>query len=131
MVEYSRFTAAYTFGAGIRFKINAFIDVIADAGFRYTGSDYLDDVSTVYPTDQWEELTELGQQLSDRSGEVGMDPPLSQRGEGQIRGNPDRNDAYFLGNVKVAYYFSPIQDSFRAMQYKGTKRRMKRGRRRR
>ncbi|MFC2125937.1 outer membrane beta-barrel protein [Bacteroidota bacterium] len=129
LVEYSRFTVTYAFGAGVRFKANAFLDVILDAGFRYTGSDYLDDVSDAYPTDNWEELTELGQQLSDRSGEVGADPPHSVRGV--IRGNPDRNDAYFLGNVKVAYYFSPIQDSFRAMQYKGTKRRMKKGRRRR
>jgi len=107
-------------------------------GFRYTGSDYLDDASDAYPTEQWEELSELGQKLSDRSGEVGEDPMHSERGYTPyenynitIRGNPDANDAYFLGNIKIAYYFSPIRDSFRAIQYKGSKRRMKRGRRRR
>ena len=135
MVEYSRFTVTYAFGAGVRYKINAFLDVVLDAGFRYTGSDYLDDVSDAYPTERWDELTELGQQLSDRSGEVGADPPHSQRGyppfenyKVTIRGNSDRNDAYFLGNMKVAYYFSPIRDSFRAMKYRGNRRIRKKGR---
>lgn len=136
LVEYSRFTVSYAFGLGLRFKLNAFLDVVLDAGFRYTGSDYLDDVSDAYPTERWEELSDLGQALSDRSDEVGADPPHSERGyepyekyHTVIRGNPDANDAYFLANVKIAYYFSPLQDSFRAMQYKGTRRKMKRPKR--
>jgi hypothetical protein len=59
-----------------------------------------------------------------------MNPTMAELGR-NVRGNPDKNDAYGLILVRAEYYLSPIRDSFRAMQYKGEKRRMMKGRRRR
>lgn len=45
---YSNFQVAIPFGLGARFRINEVMDLWADIGFRYTFTDYLDDVSKNY-----------------------------------------------------------------------------------
>lgn len=45
---YSNFQVAIPFGIGARFRINEVMDLWADLGFRYTFTDYLDDVSRNY-----------------------------------------------------------------------------------
>ena len=49
-VGYSGSLLAIPVGIGIRIKANQYIDVLLEAGRRFLFSDYLDDVSTVYPT---------------------------------------------------------------------------------
>jgi len=45
---YSLIQVAIPFGVGARFRINEVMDIWADLGFRYTFTDYLDDVSRNY-----------------------------------------------------------------------------------
>lgn len=72
---YSLLQFSIPFGIGARFRINEVFDLWADIGFRYTFTDYLDDVSANY-TDIWRikakdpSLTALAQALAYRTGEV-------------------------------------------------------------
>jgi opacity protein-like surface antigen len=83
------------FGASHRFSNNVSINM--DFGYRLTLTDYLDDVSTVYP--DFGQLTEvqgsLATQLSDPSGR--FQP-------GQQRGNPNVKDSYFFVMISLSYY---------------------------
>src|SRR5262249_12491813 len=45
---YSSIQAAIPFGLGARFRINEVMDLWGDIGFRYTFTDYIDDVSRNY-----------------------------------------------------------------------------------
>ena len=47
-VSYSSVTMAIPFGLGLRYKINSKWDISAELGFRFTRSDYLDDVHGNY-----------------------------------------------------------------------------------
>ena len=127
--HYSPFTASFPLGAGVKFKMNAFFDITIDGGYRFVLSDYLDDVSSEYP-DPDSFTDPIARALSDRSGEVGTDPPLAQRGRPPFedfkpwpRGWKEQKDGYFILNIKVEYYLSPIRDTYRALRYRGTRRR--------
>jgi len=135
-VSYSPFVVNFPFGGGVKFKMNAFIDITIDGGYRYTLTDYLDDVSAEFP-DPASFTDPIARALSDRSGEVGTDPPLAQRGippyenyQRWPRGWENQKDGYFILNVRVEYYLSPIRDTYRAIRYKGTRQRYNRPRRR-
>jgi hypothetical protein len=72
------------------------------------GTDYLDDVSTVYP-----EMTELASRrgdiavrLSDRSGELGIEPIGAP---GRQRGVAGDKDAYYSFRVGIVYYMGLLQ----------------------
>lgn len=70
------------FGAGARLRLNEVLDLSADISFRYTFTDYLDDVSRNYidlgaftQSGSSDNNHKLAQALSYRSGEVGnVDP---------------------------------------------------------
>ena len=103
--EYSRFSKALTFGVGLKFDINVDWSINVELGVRNSQSDYIDDVSGVYP-----DLVNLGQvrgqtavALSDRSINTGI-------GEtGRQRGNSRNNDSYVLFNVGIVRYFGSLQ----------------------
>ena len=71
------------------------------AEFGYTAllSDYLDDVSTVYP--DISKLEFLGQALSDRR--YALDVPIPAAQPGDQRGNPHRNDGYFSLSLRLTH----------------------------
>jgi hypothetical protein len=95
-VDYGNYIFAIPFGGGIRFKLSEAFDLGIEGGYRFTFTDYLDDVSTVYAplTDQ------LAIALADRSPELGLAP----RAIGSQRGDPSNNDGYFILNLKLQYY---------------------------
>jgi len=133
-IRYSPFVLNFPFGGGVKFKMNAFIDITVDGGYRYALTDYLDDVSSEFPEPGT--LTDpIAIALSDRSGEVGTDPPLSLRGfppyeefKRWPRGFKNQKDGYFILNIRFEYYLSPIRDTYRALRYKGTRQRFRRRR---
>jgi len=112
---------AIPFGAGARFRINEVMDIWADFGFRYTFTDYLDDVSNTY-TDLTK-LTPLGQAMSYRTNELGasgLTPPKPSNGilpsgiagvdvqygygrEGDKRGGAAENDIYMVTSIRLTY----------------------------
>ncbi|SMG28604.1 hypothetical protein SAMN05661096_01719 [Marivirga sericea] len=100
--SYGRFAFVIPVGVGVRVKVTEFIDVTAQVSNRITFSDYLDDVSgRGYPDD---DLFDLNVD-KDITAAALSDPT----GRGEIRGNPDNNDHYFIVNVKAEFY---IQGEF-------------------
>lgn len=106
--EYSRITGGFTYGMGIKLDITYEWSLNVELSVRQVGSDYLDDVSTVYP-DAFEleaRRGEIAVQLSDRSPELGIDPI----GEpGRQRGISSNNDAYYSLRVGAVYYIGLLQ----------------------
>ena len=98
--DYGAFSFVIPVGLGIRYKINPWFNIALDGGYRFTFTDYLDDVSSTYPGISSFSDDPVAAALSDRRHEL----DLNARPEGSIRGNPDKNDGYFLWNVKVEYY---------------------------
>jgi hypothetical protein len=92
-VSYSRMTPVVPMGLGIRLKMGPNMNISFEGGYRKTFTDYLDDVSTVYPAAYSSNDSEL---LSIRGATYAK--------SGVKRGNPDKNDSYILFNAKFEYY---------------------------
>ncbi|WP_296620672.1 outer membrane beta-barrel protein [Marivirga sp.] len=100
--SYGRFAFVIPVGVGVRVKVTDFIDLTAQVSNRITFTDYLDDVSgrgypdrALFDLNNPEDVTALA--LSDPTG------------RGEIRGNPENNDHYFIVNVRAEFY---IQGEF-------------------
>jgi hypothetical protein len=137
--SYSVVTMAIPVGLGLRYKINAKWDISAELGFRFTRSDYLDDVHGNYAdpatltnpdmayraaeqlggrkrVDRTEGLTEYlavkhGVAVQNNNPFVEI-PTYYGYGTGSSgRGNtPTRNDHYMLGMIHLNYILgSPIK----------------------
>ncbi|HEY9049451.1 MAG TPA: DUF6089 family protein [Ohtaekwangia sp.] len=101
-VKYSRITPVIPVGLGARIKINPFFNLLVEGGYRITFTDHLDDVSVRRYPDPATLKSDLSRALSDRRVEIGTQPANpTQVG---VRGNPNKNDGYFLANITVQYY---------------------------
>ena len=114
-VAYSRFAFVIPMGAGIKVKAGPFFNLVLEGGYRKTFTDYLDDVSTVHPDKStWTDPIRIA--LSDRGPEVDANP----RAPGSVRGNPAKNDGYFLANFKIEYYvptsFGPRKTGYKRLR---------------
>jgi hypothetical protein len=95
-------------GIGVRLKANQYIDILLEGGRRFTRTDYLDDVSTEHVDlaqfdvlfGEGSENARLAKALSDRGPEGGF--PV--RTEGGDRGNPLKNDAYYIFQIRLEMY---------------------------
>ncbi|GHM99960.1 hypothetical protein WSM22_14500 [Cytophagales bacterium WSM2-2] len=118
---YSLTQMAIPFGGGARFRINEVFDLWADVSFRYTFTDYLDDVSRNY-VDLGVFKDPLAQAMSYRSNEL---PPNTYLGTSSYtgrdgktyttingfgsefrdnnRGNKKSLDVYMVTSVKLTY----------------------------
>ena len=129
---YSYFQPVIPVGLGITFKINPLLDLSFETSFRYTFTDYLDDVSLQY-VDLGSLDGDLAKALSYRSGEVnssnGRNPrnfeliysytspvvynsPIDGNNyqvvegfgnEGEIRGDEQKNDFFILTGIRLTY----------------------------
>jgi len=107
--RYGTVQVSVPFGVGLKYNINKNWVIGWEVGWRKTFTDYLDDVSTVYPnlTDHRDEYGGLSADMSDRSWQVdGVGEPLSSGGE--MRGDPAFNDYYFFSMFSIAYRHNPI-----------------------
>jgi hypothetical protein len=98
---YSRFSMAVPFGMGIKWMLSNRFALEGQFGFRKTFTDYLDDVSTVYP-DVQARLNDgglIGATLTDRSIETYGTP---QYAKGYKRGNSNHNDWYMSATISIA-----------------------------
>jgi hypothetical protein len=98
-VKYSRIQPVIPYGLGARLKAGPFFNIAVEGSWRLTFTDYLDDVSTVYP-DPASFTNPAAAALSMRY----EDPAAKINKIGRKRGNSTKNDSYFLLNVKVEYY---------------------------
>ncbi len=89
-VAYSKFAFNIPFGLGVRYKAAPQLDITAEFGYHLTFTDYLDDVSDVYPEVY---QSELQQNLSDKRISTSSNK----------RGNPNKNDGYFIFGFRAEY----------------------------
>jgi hypothetical protein len=107
---------AIPFGAGVRFRINEVMDLWADIGYRYTFTDYIDDVSKNYVgLDKLK--SPLAQAMSYRTNEVkGMpaNPVMTPSGvvveagygheyPDNMRGSKNDRDIYMVTSIRLTY----------------------------
>jgi hypothetical protein len=103
---YSTMALCIPIAVGFKYSINEKTNVFAEVGYRFTNTDYLDDVSTTYAPDAFSALPN-GQPspamlLSDRSYETGSLIGV----KGRQRGNSSQNDAYVLMQFGVSFNLS-------------------------
>ncbi len=99
-VMYNKFSLAIPFGIGLKYMLNKKFAVECQLGFRKTFTDYLDDVSTVYPDIQ-KRYTNGGfvsATLTDRSIEKYGVP---KNKDGYKRGDPNYNDWYMSCTISL------------------------------
>ncbi|MCZ6694794.1 MAG: DUF6089 family protein [Bacteroidetes bacterium] len=115
-VSYSPIAVVIPFGVGAKFNVGRNINIGIEAGYRYTFTDYLDDVSSVY-VDNASFTDPIARTLADRRPEIGL--PLKQ--EGDKRGNPDVSDYYFIIGLKAEYNLVSAPNSTRGFSFKSRK----------
>lgn len=115
---------AIPFGVGVRLRVNEVMDIWGDLGFRYTFTDYLDDVSQNY-VDLGVLNSELARAMSYRSNELNLaTTPHSYVGRdgvtynvlrgygeeyrgpdgiGNVRGSKNDRDIYMVTSIRLTY----------------------------
>lgn len=92
---YSRIQASIPVGLGVSFRFRKILFGV-EMGYRFTFTDYLDDVSTVYP-----DLAELYETNGDLAVQLSRRADIFSSGD--KRGNPTSKDAYFFSLLRVGY----------------------------
>ena len=119
---YSKFQVAIPFGFGFYYTYARIHRFGLDLGFRITFTDYIDDVSTLYPDPDGLD-SDIARSLSNRTPEVLDDsrsktpdafgvPISTYYRESGIRGNPKANDSYLMGSVSYSYVIRGKAKSF-------------------
>jgi len=104
---YSSMAVCFPLSVGFKYSMTDKINIFGEVGYRFTTTDYLDDVSTTYAgSDAFPPLPN-GQPspaflLQDRSYELGTPIGLKDR----QRGNSAQNDAYVLFHVGLSFNLS-------------------------
>jgi hypothetical protein len=101
--KYKLVSFAIPVGGGFKFSINRNWNIGIFGEIRITFTDYLDDVSGVYPSalSLPDGTRGIAYQLYDRSGEVGEKIGVP----GRQRGSTTTNDFYLFGGFTVSYTF--------------------------
>ena len=117
---YDVMTVAVPMGAGVNFTFNKKVKLGVEFGYRFTFTDYLDDISTRYAKESQLPFAE-SVILANRSdeayarGEADL-PPRTAFVPGTIRGNPETNDGYLLGQISLSYNIAS-KTSFHKARY--------------
>jgi hypothetical protein len=103
---YGSMSMCFPFAIGIKYNLSESINVFGEVGYRFTTTDYLDDVSTTFTPDAFTPLPNGNpspvMQLADRSYETGE--PIGIKG--RQRGNSRQKDAYVLAQFGVSFNIS-------------------------
>ncbi|RFZ90496.1 hypothetical protein D0C36_22190 [Mucilaginibacter conchicola] len=96
---YGTRTVVVPFGAGFKYNIGGKWTLGAELGYRYTNTDFLDDVSGVYKA--FPTPNSASARLADRSREVGAGPAIV----GSQRGDFNPKDFYGFFGLTLSYTF--------------------------
>jgi hypothetical protein len=98
--KYTRITACFPVGLGFRYAMSKKYTIGLEYGYRYTLTDYMDDVSTNYydPVAIGQAYGPAAQYFSDPSGN-----PNGYATAGQQRGDPKDRDGYMFALVTLNY----------------------------
>jgi len=106
--QYSSMAVCFPLTVGIKYSLNENFNVFGEIGYRFTNTDYLDDVSTTYAgTDAFPAIPQPDGStapspayfLQDRSYETGTPIGIKDR----QRGNSLQKDAYVMLHVGLSY----------------------------
>ena len=102
-VDYSGSTIVIPLGAGVKFRLNQYLNLIVETSYRITFEDYFDDVANSY-VGSFD--SELAATLANRKNEVGIlnQKQYDQLTSGGKRGNSKNNDSYLSIAFKLEYY---------------------------
>lgn len=103
--EYNTISGGFVLGGGFKFDINRDFSVNIDVSTRFLFTDYLDDVSSVYPDKQAliDTRGPIAAALSDRSLVEGLGS------QGRQRGDTKGKDKYAFVGVSFVRYFGGIE----------------------
>ena len=106
--EYSRLNYALAYGIGVRWDLTYELSMDASLSMRNTGTDYLDDVSTVYP--DIDRLKSYRNDLAGRMSDRSLPGPDGARLDrtGTQRGDDTVSDHYFFLGIGINYYFGDV-----------------------
>ncbi|NRB47826.1 MAG: outer membrane beta-barrel protein [Saprospiraceae bacterium] len=109
--EYFTVQGALNFGIGLKLDLSYEWSLNFELSVRQTFTDYLDDVSTIYPdeSDLLRARGELAVQLSDRSITIPGVVEETLGIEGRQRGDSSTNDSYLFLGVGLVYYFGDLR----------------------
>ncbi|WP_288428188.1 hypothetical protein [uncultured Spirosoma sp.] len=96
-VDYNRLPLIIRYGVGYPICARDRWKLHVEGTYTHVRSDYLDDLSTVYP--DFSQMSPLAAALSDRRSEIGLPPNRP----GAKRGNADKNDGYFILSLRAVY----------------------------
>lgn len=105
---YSLHQVSIPVGIGVKYELSPMLNVRAECVYRILNTDYLDDVSTTYVDPNVFSNYFTGTKLTnalllnDRQYEL---DPTHITNDGDQRGNPKNNDAYFTFNLKIGLIF--------------------------
>lgn len=99
---YTTSSIVIPFGVGVRYNIKSNWSLICKVGYRKTFTDYLDDVSGLYPAKL---VNGKAIALSDRSGEVNNG--INIGAAGTQRGLRGASDSYMFMGIGITYTFVP------------------------
>ncbi|MFY0685721.1 MAG: hypothetical protein JXQ90_01075 [Cyclobacteriaceae bacterium] len=102
-VDYRKVALVFPGAVGVKLRINEFINFNIEGSYRYTSTDYLDDVSNTFPDNYSSELQE---NLSNRKREIEVmnQGAYDELIEGGRRGNPRVNDQYLFLNFQLEVF---------------------------
>lgn len=105
-VPYAPITFMIPAAAGLKLRINEFVNFNMEIAYRYTFSDYLDDVSGTYPG---ERSNPLSNALSNRKDEIAIvnQEVYDNLVPGERRGNPNNMDQYMFISLKLEIFLPP------------------------
>ncbi len=102
--EYLLFTAGLSFGGGVKWDINRDLSLNVFISGRKVFTDYLDDVSTIYP--DFASLDNLRGPEAVLLSNRALDPEFAT--PGMQRGNGKKNDMIYFFNIGIMKYFGTL-----------------------
>jgi hypothetical protein len=100
---YSPIAVCIPFGVGMKYALNESMNVFGEISYRFTNTDYLDDVSGTYAPDAFPPLPNGNASpaflLQDRSYETGVSIGI----KGRQRGNSSQKDAFLTIQVGMSF----------------------------
>lgn len=103
LIPYKGNALSIPYGAGVKYNIKGNLSLIAEIGYRTAFTDYLDDVSGVYPAIPSQLPHPDFLSLTDRSSTPKIGLPGVQRGDFRPR------DTYMFTGISLTYTFVPIK----------------------
>ncbi len=101
---------SFPIGAGVRYELGPSVNLRAEFLLRLTTTDYLDDVSKRYISQDvfanyftGAELQNAQDLSFNQRTNTGPNSNIYRKTEGGIRGNPKNNDSYFTFNIKIGF----------------------------